>query len=102
MVAKDYISNPRMGSILQPKVYLPATSTKNLQQPTEDNLHRLQQKVLEQRSYYDDEEETQEPEQLEKLNLVDMFRNEDDRLLKQGRSLEVKPKRNSYDESKLT
>ncbi len=90
-----------MGSILQSKVHLPAVSTKNLQQPT-DNLHRLQQKVLDQRYHYDEEETQQEPDQMDKLNLVEMFRNED-RLLKHGgRSLELKPKRKSYDESKLT
>ena len=98
MVAKDYISNPRMGSILQPKVYLPATSTSKSLQAT-DKLHMLQQKVLEQRTYYD-EEETQEPDQLDNFNLVEMFRNED--RLKNGRSLEIKPKRKSYDESKST
>ena len=90
-----------MGSILQPKVYLPAANTKNLQQPT-DNLHKLQQKVLEQRNYYDEEETQENQDQLDKLNLVDMFRNEEDRLLKHGRSLEIKLKRKSYDESKLT
>ena len=77
-----------MGTIVQPKY------TKHMQPM--DNMHKLQQRLLEQRNYYDGSQENQ-PFESDNLRF-ELLKNEG--RLKNGRFLENKPKRKASDESK--
>ncbi len=85
---KEYLLNSQMGPIVQPKF------SKHMQPM--DNMHKLQQKLLEQRNDYDGSLENQ-PFEFDNLRF-ELLKNE--ARLKNGRFLENKPKRKASDESK--